>query len=582
LKKRKCIKNTFVWDNSKRLIIFPDKGVCYMRMGRVRLILYAITVTILFLCYKLYHIQVEQFENFSLAAFRQRSRLTPVYHERGQIYDRNMIPFTGRTTEYIAVLQPAVFPRDRETREMVAEVLKTDIEDFANFSVYNASPVIYPVDKETAEYFIKNPVKGVSVIERKARTDITMPAAHIVGYTDETGTQGLSGIEKAYQHILNSNNTVYALAVTDAGYQYLDEYGYRIIENRDDKPLGVKLTLDYHMQKLAEEVMDRMMVSGAVVVVDILSGDILVLASRPGFNPANISEYLNDEKQPLFNRAIAGYTPGSVFKIITTAAALESGFNPGTTFDCPGYTLIGDQVFKCWNYEEGGHGTIDLISSFAQSCNSYFIQLGTRLGAGRMLEMARKFGLGSTTGISGQMIPEYEGMLPELSELIGDGNVANLAMGQGKILVTPLQAAGLAAIIANGGIRHTFNIVDSIVNSEGEIVRDMKKREWHRVISKETANALMKMMEATVEYGTGQRADIGGYGGSAGKTGSAETGMFDDERQIIHAWFTGYFPYVEPRYAMCVFVEDGTGGGTTAAPVFAEIAARIMEWEESR
>jgi len=90
------------------------------------------------------------------------------------------------------------------------------------------------------------------------------------------------------------------------------------------------------------------------------------------------------------------------------------------------------------------------------------------------------------------------------------------------------------------------------------------------------------MMEATVEYGTGQRADIGGYGGSAGKTGSAETGMFAEERQIIHAWFTGYFPYVEPKYAMCVFVEDGTGGGTSAAPVFAEIAARIMEWEESR
>ena len=553
-----------------------------MRKGRVKLILFFITVSILFLCARLYQLQIVQYDSFASAAFRQRSRMTPLYHERGQIYDRNMILFTDRNTEYVAVIQPAIFPRDKKIWETVAEALGIDSENFANFSVYNASPVIYPIDENTAISFIENPVRGVSIIERKVRTDKSMPAAHLVGYTDETGNQGLSGIEKAYQHILRSDNTVYVLATTDAGYQYLEEYGYQIREVKADRPLSIKLTLDYHTQKLAEEVMDKMMVSGAVVIIDILSGDILVLASRPGFDPANISEYLNDGRQPLFNRAIAGYTPGSIFKIITAAAALESNFDPEVTFDCPGYAMVGEHVFKCWNYDAGGHGVMNLISSFAQSCNSYFIHLGIHLGAEKMLETARDFGLGSITGISDQLIPEYEGMLPNTVELIGDGNIANLAMGQGRILVTPLQAAGMASIIANGGIRHTFNIVDCIVNSEGEIIRDLKKREWKRVISRETAAALMKMMEATVEYGTGQRADIGGYGGSAGKTGSAETGMFDEDRPILHAWFTGYFPYTEPRYAMCVFVEDGTGGGSSAAPVFAEIAARIMEWEEMR
>lgn len=551
-----------------------------MRMGRVKLILFIITVSIAVLCYKLYQLQVVQYDNYSSAAFRQRSRMTRIYHERGQIYDRNMISFTDRTAEYIAVIQPAIFPRDKKVWDIVAEALNTDTEDFTNFSVYNTSPVIYQIDEDSADYFIENPVKGISIIERRKRTNVSMPAAHLVGYTDETGTQGMAGIEKAYQHILRSDNTVYVLATTDAGYQYLEEYGYQIRKNEADGPLSVKLTLDYHMQKLAEEVMDNMMVSGAVAIVDILSGDVLVLASRPGFDPTNISEYLDDANQPLFNRAIAGYTPGSIFKIITAAAALESKFNPEITYDCPGYTMVGEHIFKCWNYDTGGHGIMDLTNSFAQSCNSYFIQLGIHLGAEKMLETARAFGLGGVTGISEQLIPEYEGMLPNLSELIGDGNIANLAMGQGKILVTPLQAAGMASIIANGGIRHTFNIVDCIVNSEGEIVRDLKKREWKRVISRETASSLMQMMEATVENGTGQRADIGGYGGSAGKTGSAETGMFDEDRPILHAWFTGYFPYIEPRYAMCVFVEDGSGGGTSAAPVFAEIAARIMEWEE--
>jgi len=508
--------------------------------------------------------------------------MTPVYQERGQIYDRNMIPFTDRSTEYIAVIQPAIFPRDRETWDLVADALNTDREDFVNFSAYNASPVIYRIDQEAAMQLTENTVTGVSVIERKVRTDVSMPAAHLIGYTNETGSVGMSGIEKAYQDVLRSDNTVYVLATTDAKYQYLEKYGYRVKKVEAERPLNIELTLDYHMQKLSEEVMDKMMISGAVAVIDILSGDILVLASRPGFNPANISEYLDDERQPLFNRAIAGYTPGSIFKIVTAAAALESGFNPEVTYECPGYVMLGDQVFKCWNYDEGGHGVLNLIDSFAQSCNSYFIHLGIHIGSKKMLETAREFGLGSITGISRQLIPEYEGMLPDAGELIGAGNAANLAMGQGRILVTTLQAAGMASIIANGGIRHTLNIVDCIVNSEGEIIRDLKKREWKRVISKETATALMKMMEATVEYGTGRRADIGGYGGSAGKTGSAETGMLDDDRPILHAWFTGYFPYTEPRYAMCVFVEDGIGGGTSAAPVFAEIAARIMEWEEMR
>ena len=553
-----------------------------MRRGRAKLILFIVTVSILTLCARLYRLQVLEYESFSSAAFRQRSRMTPVYQERGQIYDRNMIPFTDRSTEYIAVIQPAIFPRDRETWDLVADALNTDREDFVNFSAYNASPVIYRIDQEAAMQLTENTVTGVSVIERKVRTDVSMPAAHLIGYTNETGSVGMSGIEKAYQDVLRSDNTVYVLATTDAKYQYLEKYGYRVKKVEAERPLNIELTLDYHMQKLSEEVMDKMMISGAVAVIDILSGDILVLASRPGFNPANISEYLDDERQPLFNRAIAGYTPGSIFKIVTAAAALESGFNPEVTYECPGYVMLGDQVFKCWNYDEGGHGVLNLIDSFAQSCNSYFIHLGIHIGSKKMLETAREFGLGSITGISRQLIPEYEGMLPDAGELIGAGNAANLAMGQGRILVTTLQAAGMASIIANGGIRHTLNIVDCIVNSEGEIIRDLKKREWKRVISKETATALMKMMEATVEYGTGRRADIGGYGGSAGKTGSAETGMVDDDRPVLHAWFTGYFPYTEPRYAMCVFVEDGTGGGTSAAPVFAEIAARIMEWEEMR
>lgn len=553
-----------------------------MKKGRIVFVLLVLTLSISGLAYRLYNLQIVQHERYSAAAFRQRSRMTEIYRERGQILDRNMISFTGRNTEYAAVLQPAVFTSDTDERKWVADILETDIDEFINFSQYNAEPRVYTIGEQQAETLAQRNIKGVSVIETRKRTEPEMPAAHLIGYTDDSGTFGLAGLEKVYQDILTSQSIVYVQATTDANHKFLDEYGYRLQRVYGESPLSIKLTLDYHMQKLAEEVMDKMVVSGAVVIIDILSGDILVLASRPGFNPEDVSAYLNDEAQPLFNRAIAGYTPGSIFKVITAAAALENNFNTAQTFECPGFVTIGDQVFRCWIFNEGSHGTMDLKNGFAQSCNSFFIHLGIYLGSEKMIETAKEFGLGSVTGINSQRVSEYPGLLPKPAELENDGSIANLAIGQGKILITPLQAASIAATIANGGIRNSVNLVDCIVNKNGDIIRDLKKKEWKRVISRDTANKLMEMMSATVNIGTGYRADIGGYGGSAGKTGSAETGMFEDGKMIIHAWFTGFFPYVEPRYAMCVFVEDGTGGGTSAAPVFAEIASRIMEWEEIR
>lgn len=553
-----------------------------MKKGRVILLLYLLTALIFALSARLYQIQLEQHDDFSADAFRQRSRGVEIYRERGQILDRNMISFTGKTTGFFAVLQPAIFTEDMGEREYIAGILGTDADEFINFSIYNAVPVVYPIDANAARKLIDSQADGLSVVEYRKRSEAGMPAAHLIGYTDKTSLTGLAGLEKSYNNILNSNKSTFALAVTDAKNQFLGEYGYQIKEIEANSPLSLKLTIDFHMQKMAEEVMDKMIESGAVAVIDILDGDILVLASRPGFNPTDISGYLDDESQPLFNRAVAGYTPGSIFKIITAAAALEENLDTDIVFNCPGYHMVGDRMFKCWNFDMGGHGLLDLKNSFAQSCNSYFIQLGIKVGYRKMLDMAKKFGLGSYTGLTMQNIPEYEGVLPAEQDIAADGDVANLALGQGKILITPLQAAGMTAIIANGGIRKSLNAVDCIINKNGDIVRDLKNRDWERVISRETAKKLMEMMEATVESGTGQKANIGGYGGAAGKTGSAETGLIEDGRKIIHAWFTGYFPYDEPRYAMSVFVEDGTAGGTSAAPVFAEIAAKIMQWEELR
>ncbi|MCX7771491.1 MAG: penicillin-binding transpeptidase domain-containing protein, partial [Clostridia bacterium] len=192
-------------------------------------------------------------------------------------------------------------------------------------------------------------------------------------------------------------------------------------------------------------------------------------------------------------------------------------------------------------------------------------------------DMAQRFGLGSKTGLNLQGIGEPAG---ELSTSIGDasaGETGNLSIGQGDLLASPVQAANMTAVIANGGILNRVQLIDSIVNDKGERIRNLKNPSWKRVISKETAASLQGMMLLTVQSGTGELADIRGYGGSAGKTGSAETGWVKDNREILHAWFSGYFPIDAPRYAMCVFIEDGKSGASSAAPVFAEISAKIMD-----
>ncbi|NMA66612.1 MAG: stage V sporulation protein D, partial [Clostridiaceae bacterium] len=314
-----------------------------------------------------------------------------------------------------------------------------------------------------------------------------------------------------------------------------------------------------------------------VVLIDILTGNILAISSRPNFDPSNINPYLNDANQPLFNRALGAYTPGSIFKIVTAAAALESGVSPDLVFECPGYVDFDGTRINCWNHERGGHGFINMVQAFAQSCNSYFIKLGLEIGRDTILDMANKFGFGHLTGLNRQNINEPSGMVPSTIGPAHPAETGNISIGQGPLLVSPVQAANMTAAIANGGILNQVSLVDSIVNDEGDKIRNIKNSGWSRVISKETAAALQGMMLLTVQAGTGNMANVRGYGGSAGKTGSAETGWKIDDREILHAWFSGYFPVDTPKYSLCVFIEDGKSGSSSAAPVFAEIAAKLMD-----
>lgn len=544
---------------------------------RFRFIRFIFVLFLVFLAFRLFNIQTIKGEQYSVRAALQQSRSLLVHRERGDILDRNGIRLTGRKTRWKAILQPYTLLNDPVVLSTIASIFNVTPQDLTGELSKSNLPYLMDISSAQAKALSDSSVEGISVIDIRVRNDADTLASHILGYVDEKGEEGLAGIEKAYQETLRRGGGVYAGIIADAGDGFMSGLGYRIWNSMNREKLNVQLTLDYHLQSIIEKVMDRMVDKGAVILMDILTGEILAMASRPDFDPSNITPYLNDSNEPLFNRALGTYTPGSVFKIITAAAALEDGISADLTFDCPGYVGLGNLRMKCTSYNEGGHGNINMAQAFARSCNSYFINLGLMLGRDKIMDMAEKFGLGSKTGLAEQGIEEPAGLLPSFLGPASPAEIGNMSIGQGEILISPIQAANMTAVIANGGILNQVSLVKGIVNDKCELIRNINNPSWRRVISKETAAALQGMMLLTVQSGTGRWADIKGHGGSAGKTGSAETGWVKDNRNILHAWFSGYFPINEPRYSLCVFIEDGESGSASAAPIFAEISAQIIE-----
>lgn len=548
-----------------------------MQIRRLKACRFVFLFLLIMIAVKLFNIQAITGKQYSTEAAMQQSRNRIIYRERGDILDRNGISFTGRDTYWKAILQPVTLLNNPNALRIITDVLGFDAAYLKEQLSKDNLPYITNITAAQARAISDSSLTGISVIDLRKRYNEHTLAAHILGYVDESGAEGLAGIEKAYQNTLKRGGGVYAGILADAGNSYMDEFGYRIWNSMGKERLNIQLTLDYHLQSIVESTMDRMVDKGAVVLLDILNGDILAISSRPDFNPSNINPSLSDEEQPLFNRALGTYIPGSIFKMITAAAALENNFSPDVMYNCPGYVDLGGLKMKCTSYDEGGHGNINMVQAFARSCNSYFINLGMEVGRDKILAMADKFGLGRKTGLENEGIEESAGILPSYIGNASPAEIGNISIGQGEILVSPIQAANIASVIANGGLLHDVSLIKAIVNSQGEKVRNVSVPKWSRAISKETAAALQGMMLLTVQSGTGKWADIGGHGGSAGKTGSAETGWVKDNRNILHAWFSGYFPVDCPRYALCVFIEDGQSGSSSAAPIFAEISAQIMD-----
>jgi penicillin-binding protein 2 len=419
--------------------------------------------------------------------------------------------------------------------------------------------------------------------------------AHVLGYLQEISPDeirsgsgrdrrmgdmiGRTGIERQYEESLRG--------VDGRLLEVVDSFGRSRGEIAREEPKrggSVRLTLDFDLQKKAEEVLEGK--EGAVVVLDPKSGDILALASYPNFDPARFinrftpEEWMSlvgDPSFPLENRALRGlYSPGSIFKIVMAVAGLDAGFvNPETSYFCSGAQMIYGAVRSCWF--KPGHGSMNLTNAIRNSCNIYFYNLGRRMGIVPIASYARMLGFGRKTGID---IPgEKEGLVPDpdwkqktTGAVWYRGETISVAIGQGPLLVTPLQIAEMTACVANRGIP----VVPRLAAAEGA-----PGTFGQRIpLRTESFESVIRGMWMSVNAGgTGHGARVEGFD-VCGKTGSTELISKETAEKLAqrgqkvpktHSWFSGFAPMSDPKIVVTVLVEFGGGGGTAAAPLAGQI-----------
>lgn len=434
-------------------------------------------------------------------------------------------------------------------------------------------------------------------------------AGHILGYAGKSGRpadgpvqnsellwpdiEGREGLEQTFNSQLTGQIGQMNLS--------FDAKGAKASENVVAPPqpgYNVITTLDLRIQRLAEDALRKGAKRGALVVLDPRNGDILALASWPTFDPnlfspaisqADYARLRDDPELPLLPRAYrSSYPPGSVFKVFVGLAAFQSNtINGGNEFACPPALNIGRLTFRNWKRTHGGD--LNFVEALTQSCNTWFYQVGIKTGSKPIIEWARRSGFGEKTGIplnseTPGRIPDDEYMRRVYKRPLLEGDVANLSIGQGDVLISPLQMAQGMGAIGNGGTLYQSRLVSQVQSIDSQIVNayGVRAKEFLDIPPKtlaELKEGLVGVVHAGL--GTASRARVPGIK-VAGKTGTAQWGPKNKERTV--AWFAGFAPAEEPRYAFAAMYEGGVGddvhGGTQAAPLIGEVLRELFKQEK--
>jgi len=579
--------------------------------GQRRVVAVAIVVMAAFLVLvgQLWYLQVLEGGRFLDASDKNRIRIRPIAAPRGILFDRHGLPLVDNRPAFTLSLIPRELPRAGPDRDAVlgrvASLLRIPYQELQDAVARVQSDSLHPVrvrrgltleDVAKIEEWKLELPGVIAEVEPQRVYPTSRFAAHLLGYVREASDEqlrtgqyrrgemvGQGGLERLLDEHLRGRDGGERIEVDALGRQV------RLVQQTEPRPgAQVVTTVDRRVQEAAELAMEGH--AGAVVVLDPRNGDVLAMVSTPAFEIDRFTgtidrgawlRIVQDPSSPLLNRAIQSqYAPGSVFKIVVAAAGLQEGtLTPGDRVYCTGEFRLGSLTFRDW--KEGGHGSVDLYRAITQSCNVFFYQAGLKVGGERIARYARAFGFGGTTGI--ELPGEKHGLIPRPSARRDRrpwpaGETVNMSIGQGMLLVTPMQVARFMAAIANGGVLWRPRLVQRIERPErGVVYADTGEVNGHVALSPAVWEFLRQSLWGVVnDGGTGGGARILGLD-VAGKTGTAQ--MIAKSKSSLgqdHAWFAAYAPARDPEVVVVVLVERGGKGGQVAAPIARQILNAIF------
>lgn len=503
--------------------------------------------------------------------------------KRGAILDRNYRPLTGQQRHLACFCMPFLVKDIDATSHLLAGSLNIPEKTIARRireAKRRGDIIILLKTPITSLGIGSDALSGIIAVPITRRYQDNGFLIHLLGHLQEaTGSNqtkaiGDAGLEARYEEYLKAGSYPAQLAaVVDGRGKTIPGLSPKTADpDRSGESCDVVATIDRKVQLITEESMDRHVSTGAVVVIDIKSRDVLAMASRPTYDPNQPSSYLHDaDSAPLLNRALASFHPGSLFKVVVAAAALETGaVSPNEVFECYGLYSFSEKVsIPCW--KETGHGRVNIGQALSESCNTAFIEMGLRVGREGLLQLSKRMHVFDQDIIGYQDAQKGSGLKIDY----GRPAVGNASLGQAGVMMTPLQTANMMATVVDDGLYKRPRIVKE-VRIDQNIVRRYPADKGSRVLSSGTSRQLVRYLRLVTTTGTGKLANIG-EAGCGGKTATSQTGQFTAQNEeILDTWFVGFFPAEKPRWVISVLVEHGQSGGHNAAPVFSEIAQQMM------
>jgi len=571
----------------------------------------AMIAAFLVLIGQLWYLQVLEGGRFLDASDKNRIRVRPIAAPRGILFDRHGTPLVDNRPAFTLSLIPRELPRDIESRDAVlgrvASLLHIPYQELLDAVAKVQPDSLLPVrvrrgltlaDVAKVEEWKLELPGVIAEVEPQRVYPTSRFGAHLLGYVREASDEqlkqgryrrgdmvGQSGLERLLDEYLRGQDGGERIEVDAMGRPVR-----RVQQTEPSSGAQVVTTVDRRIQEATERAMDGL--AGAVVVMDPRSGDVLAMVSTPAFEIDRFTgtidrdawlRVVQDPNFPLLNRTLQSqYAPGSVFKILVAAAGLQEGtLTPLDRTYCNGEFQLGRSTFKDW--KEGGHGSVDLHQAMVHSCNIFFYEAGLKIGGAAIVRYASMFGLGQPTAVD--LPGEKHGLLPKPQAARGrqtrtwpPGETVNMSIGQGTVLVTPIQVARFMAAVANGGVLWRPRLVQRVERPDrGVVWSDQGQVSGHVELSPVVWAFLRQSLWAVVnDNGTGAAARIPGLD-IAGKTGTAQMiAKSRADKGQDHAWFAAFAPAKAPEVVVVVLVERGGKGGQVAAPIARKILNAIF------